>query len=95
MARSKKADQALIMLLVVVGLPIWLFQNYPLVAFALLALAVAGLIAYVRSRNCELCGVQLKRAVYEWQIDGERKRLCPNCNRGLEKRQSARALTNF
>jgi len=93
MARRKKGDAALISLLLVIGLPVWLFVNHPWLATLLLALVVLGIVLYAKSRTCEICGVTLKRSVYHWQVEGVGKRVCPNCNRTLERRQSNRALS--
>ena len=92
MARSSKAPAGLVFLMVVIGGPVWLFQNHPVLAFVLLAAIIGGAILLARPRACSLCGVTLKRAVYEWQMDGVRQRVCPNCNRTLERRQSQRAI---
>ncbi len=95
MARSRKADTALVFLAVVVGIPLWLIQNHPWLAVALLLLVVGCAVAYSRSRSCGICGVALKRTVYRWEIDGSKASVCPNCNRTLEKRQSHRAMSAF
>lgn len=78
-----------------IGGPIWLFQNYPVLAMILGAIFIFGIIHGFRCRLCEVCGVVLKRVVYRWEINGESKRVCPNCNRTLERRQSNRALRNL
>ena len=95
MARSKKAESALVFLLIVIGVPVWLFQNHPVLGVTLLVALGAGVPLYSLSRSCEVCGVALKRVAYRWQTDGKAKRVCPNCNRALERRQSARAVHNL
>jgi len=92
--RSKRSDAALVGLLLIIGLPIWLFQNHPAVATIVVIIILAVLVLSAHSRTCEICGVQLKRVLYRWEIDGKRKVVCPNCNRTLERRQSDRALAN-
>src|SRR5207248_10646910 len=32
---------------------------------------------------------------YRWEIDGISRRVCPNCNRTLERRQSSRAINSL
>ena len=93
--RSKKGDAALLSLLLLIGVPVWLFQNHPGLAIFLVAALILGLVLYAGSRSCEICGVSLKRTVYHWNIDGKRKRVCPNCNRTLERRQSDHALASI
>ena len=95
MARRKKAESALVVLVVLIGLPIWLFENHPVLAVVFIIGFIAMLVLYSLSRTCQVCGVALKRVTYRWQIDGETKRVCPNCNRTLERRQSSHALRNI
>lgn len=95
MARRKISDTALVVLVAMIGGPIWLFQNYPVLAVVLGAIFISGFIQYSRCRVCEVCGVVLKRVVYLWEINGQSKRVCPICNRTLERRQSNRALRNL
>src|SRR5437764_5410174 len=95
MARSRKSGGALIGLLLLLGLPIWMFQHYPIISIVLVVAFVGGLILYAKSRSCEICGISLKRVTYRWEIGGAKKRVCPNCNRTLERRQSHRALVDM
>ena len=41
---------------------------------------------------CQICGTGFKRARYVWTIDGEKKHLCPNCNRRMETDRSKAAM---
>lgn len=95
MARRNKGQAALIGLLLFVGGPIWLFANHPVLAIVLVVCVIAGLIVYSFSRSCGVCGVALKRVAYRWEIDGISRRVCPNCNRTFEKRQSSRAINSL
>jgi hypothetical protein len=92
MARRRAGDKALGILLLLAG-PIWLFTQYPVLAVVILAMIVAAIVLVLaRPRACEVSGTALKRTAYKWHLDGAARRVCPTCNRSLEKRQSNRAL---
>ena len=42
--------------------------------------------------HCQLCKITLKKNSYDWTINGEKKRVCPNCNRNLERQLSKEAV---
>lgn len=44
----------------------------------------------IRGR-CDLCGNLIKNRGYVWSIEGERKKLCPHCNRSVEQKKSRAA----
>jgi len=68
------------------------FESSPLAAVAVLVLVAAvGYLVFWAS-FCHVCGVKLKRSAYFWQVNGESKRLCPNCNRTFERKQSGMAI---
>lgn len=94
MARRKKNELSAGAIggVLVLGMVVTAFQNNPVLAF----LAVGALIGlgvwFFMPRSCDLCGPQLKRSVYHWTIEGEKKKLCPNCNSGLERKKSRAAV---
>ena len=57
----------------------------------LAVLLVVGLVAAINSK-CDICETPIKKKSYSWKIDGKRHTLCPNCNRRMESRQSAKAF---
>jgi len=44
------------------------------------------------SKKCGICGNLLKKTMYEWKIEGKKKKVCPHCNSSLERRQSREAM---
>jgi hypothetical protein len=97
MAKKKKSNAGIFVLLLL-ALPVFLWQQSPLLAALLGAgvLAVAALVIYgMRPRRCDVCGNALQRKTYEWTIEGEKKRVCPHCNRSLAAKQSKAAMKQF
>ncbi len=95
---KKKKSNAGIFLILLLALPVLLWQQSPLLA-ALLGfgiLVVAALVIYgMRPRRCEVCGNALQRKSYEWTIQNEKKLVCPHCNRTLAAKQSKQAMKQF
>jgi hypothetical protein len=92
---SKKSENAVVGLLIVIGGGIWLFQNHPWWAVILVIVVGIGVFSTLKSSTCDLCSTLLKRNVYTWKIDGKKKRICPNCNRELERRKSKEAISRL
>ena len=91
----RSSNPAGVILIGLLGGIAWLFTEHLAWGIA----AVAGLIFLIiliglgaGPTNCELCGCALKRTRYEWEIKGEKKRVCPNCNRRLQSRKSKAAM---
>ncbi|OCH08379.1 hypothetical protein [Aliivibrio fischeri] len=73
MARgSKKLENALFTVILVIAVAMWLFQNHPIFAIALILLFVVWIGYKAKTRNCQLCSSELKRRVYHWTIDGKK-----------------------
>ena len=94
MTRGKKNEISVASFIgvLVLGAIASVFQNAPVLGFLLVGLLIGGAVWLFMPHACDLCGSQLKRSVYQWAIDGEKKKVCPNCNRGLERRKSKEAL---
>lgn len=71
-----------------------LVKEQPALAVLLVIAVIALVFMATKTKACATCGVTLKRASYRWEIDGRKKRVCPNCNRALERRQSQRAFSS-
>jgi len=77
--------------LVAIGLTIWLFTTYP--TFAWVGggvMVVFGILMAIGSgpKSCQVCGSELKKTSYTWEIDGEKKVVCPSCNRRIQNKKS-------
>lgn len=46
------------------------------------------LILFMPPSTCDLCSTSIKRVWYRWTVKGKKRRVCPNCNRKLERRAS-------
>ncbi len=95
---AKKGNSALgcmFLLLVAAGAVMSLWQRNPVLAIAVGAGIAATLLLLgylLRPRRCDVCGNRLQRASYIWELEGAKKRVCPHCNRSLERKQSQRAM---
>jgi ribosome-binding protein aMBF1 (putative translation factor) len=51
-------------------------------------------IAYMIGINnkCNVCGQYIKKKYYTCEIDGRTQKLCPNCNKLMEKKISKKAF---
>jgi hypothetical protein len=49
-------------------------------------------VAAAANNRCAICETPIKKTSYAWKIDGKRQKLCPNCNRQMESRQSKAAF---
>jgi len=92
---GKKAENTFIGFAILAGGCFWLFQNYPEIALLLIFILVIWFISNSRSSLCDLCDMELKRTVYTWNIHGKKKRICPNCNRQLERKKSKDAISKL
>jgi hypothetical protein len=84
----------LVLLLKAIGMVMSLWQRSPILAIAVgVGLAATLLILgyLLRPQRCDICGNKLQRASYIWELEGAKKRICPHCNRSLERKQSQRA----
>jgi hypothetical protein len=63
--------------LILMGITIWLFYEYPAYAWIGVGLIVLLALLFAGSGTCQVCGVALKKAIYHWEIDGEKKIVCP------------------
>ncbi len=46
--------------------------------------------ALAKPRRCDVCDTPFKRGYYTWKIEGKKQRLCPNCNRKMERKMSSK-----
>ncbi len=69
------------------------FTAYP-IASIVIGLIIILIIAF-QVRKCDICGALIKRQSYKWEINGEKKRVCPKCNNGLENKRSREAIRNL
>jgi hypothetical protein len=82
---------ALIGLGLIVG-AIALFKDHPVgIGIAVVVVITLFVVANIQ-KKCDLCGNLIKKSSYTWEIEGESKRVCPNCNRRLESRKSQAAV---
>ncbi|MBC6905263.1 hypothetical protein DWB84_07285 [Saccharophagus sp. K07] len=95
MARRKKAETQGIIAIVIIGGAIWAFQNYPAISIIMIVILVVGYFATKSPASCQLCNSALKRNSYIWQIEGQKKTVCPNCNRELERKNSKKAVSKI
>ncbi|MGI8653890.1 MAG: hypothetical protein ACR2LC_01580 [Pyrinomonadaceae bacterium] len=73
-----------------------LFHSLATILFIifLIGVLIFGIIGMI-PKKCEVCGNQIKRQSYGWTIGNEQKRVCPHCNRTLERKQSQKATRQF
>ena len=69
----------------------WLYFTFWLIILGGGYIAVYSAINPVR---CALCDVPLRKKSYTWDIKGERKRVCPECNKTLQRKRSNAAIKN-
>jgi hypothetical protein len=82
---------ALIGLALIVG-SIALLKEHPVGAGVAVVVVIALFVAACIPKKCDLCGNLIKKSSSTWQIKGQTKRVCPNCNRRLESRKSKEAI---
>jgi ribosome-binding protein aMBF1 (putative translation factor) len=58
----------------------------------LLFAALIAVAAFSAPGKCDVCGRTFKRTVYRWTIGGAKKKMCPTCNRQMERRVSRSAF---
>lgn len=81
----------ILLLIIIFGIAL----DYPIMTFLILSgIAVLYYLA-VQPEYCDCCRTQLKRKSYSWILQGESKKVCPNCNRSLERKISRAAIGNF
>lgn len=91
MARSKGNSAVGCITLIIIGGIVYLWSLST--AYGIMAL-VGGLVlicAVNSPKSCQLCGNQIKRDSYNWEIEGKSKRVCPKCNQTLERQKSKQA----
>lgn len=81
--------------MIAIGGIIYLFQNLPALSIVLLVLLVIGYFLTKQPDNCQICNCTLKQKKYVWHINGQKKMICPNCNRELERKNSKRAVSKL
>ena len=47
-----------------------------------------------KQKKCDVCGLDIKRKFYTWEIDGKKQTLCPKCNSQMERKVSKQAFKN-
>lgn len=95
MARSKASRDLSVagcFTLIVIGGVSYLWSLSPVVAIAALVVVLVLVVVACWPKSCQVCGNQIKRYSYNWQIEGRSKRVCPKCNQALESRQSKQAM---
>ena len=58
----------------------------------LVIIGVIGLGCFMSPGSCYVCDIAIKQKSYNWIIDGENRKVCPNCNRKLENKKSSAAM---
>ena len=84
--------------LIVIGITAWLFMEHPTWAWIGVAvIIVLGIIMVLGSgpSSCQICGAQLKKTTYTWEIQGEKKTVCSTCNRRLQSKKSKQAVDDL
>ena len=98
MGRRKSGGAEGIGCLVVICVIVWLFSEYPTWAWVGVgAVVLIGIVSLYGGgpESCEVCGAELKKTTYTWEISGEKKTVCPTCNRRLQSRKSKEAVDNL
>ena len=81
--------------LIVIGITIWLFMEYPTYAWiGVGVIVVLGILIAIGSgpSTCQVCRAELKKTKYTWEIQGEKKTVCPKCNQRLQSKKSKQAV---
>mgnify|MGYP001576777764 FL=1 len=98
MARKISDVEGIYYTLIVVGI-IWFFKNFWLAIVAVFAILI--IVVIIKSvyesytSHCQICNAELKRKVYYCKINDKKVRICPNCNREIEKRVSKKAVSRL
>lgn len=94
---AKRKDEGLgCLLLILIGGIIYLWSQNTI--WGIVALIIGLVLFFVAAivvaipKTCDVCNAALKRASYSWKLDGKNQRVCPNCNRSLERKTSRAAL---
>jgi hypothetical protein len=66
-----------------------------LLGLAAVAIAYFALFGTMPKSNCDVCGAELKRNRYTYEINGAPATLCPNCNRAMERKTSKSKMKRF
>ncbi len=95
---GRKKSGAGVVFLIAIGLTIWLFTEYP--TFAWLGVGIIVVIGILMvlgfgPSSCQVCGAGLKKTKYTWEIHGEKKIVCPTCNRRLQSKKSKQAVDDL
>lgn len=91
MARSKGGSASGCFTLIIIGGVVYLWSLNPAYGIVALVVGLVLLFAACWPKSCHVCGNQIKRDSYTWQIEGKSKRVCPKCNQALERRKSKQA----
>ena len=97
MARKIGSGGALVTL-IFIGILIYLYANHTTTAIVLTIIFVSliGLmIATAKPGRCGICGNDLKKKSYQWELEVKKVTVCPNCNRELEKKRSRDAVKKY
>lgn len=63
--------------------------------FWVIIIAIVALFIWANwPKYCNVCGTEIKRVSYVWNVEGKRQRMCPNCNRRMENRKSKNAFAS-
>lgn len=60
------------------------------VAGVVFLIAVCGALA--GNKKCQVCGVPIKKKSYHLKFEGKLRRVCPNCNSNITRRESKKAV---
>lgn len=92
MAQSEENLAATFLILIVIAGVVYLWSINPAYGITALVVGLVLIFAACWPKSCQVCGNQIKRDSYTWQIQGKSKRVCAKCNQVLEWRQSKQAV---
>ncbi len=95
MGRRKAGAGEAIGCLVLISVIVWLFAEHPRWAWVGVGVIILVGVGYLFGggpASCQLCGGELKKTRYTWEIKGEKKTVCPTCNRRLQSKRSKKVV---
>jgi hypothetical protein len=85
----------LLIFIIIVAIIIHLWSINPAYGIVVLIVGLFLFLSAFRPKTCQICGSQIKRVYYKWEISGWKKRVCPKCNQELSRRKSKHAVDNL
>jgi len=94
---AKKNDSAagcLVLIIGGIGAFLWYSGMFWIAVGVVVFMSVLLFIA-ARPKHCQICGNQIRKDSYRWEIEGKEKIVCPKCNQAIERKKSKVAVSSL